>query len=539
LSKHLLPLIPSGLSVLQVVPDRDRIIIHARPRQTGSCCPDCATPSHQVHSRYQRTLADLPWQGRPVSLRVQARRFFCSAADCTRRTFSERLPDVVRPSARRSVRLADIQRHLGLALGGEAGARLARRLAMSTSADTLLRLVGGTGSIERGAVTPRVLGIDEWAWRRGRRYGTILVDLERNRVVDLLPDRQADTVAAWLRDHPGVEVVARDRADVYADGVRRGAPDAVHVLDRWHLLRNLGEAVQAIVGRHHAAIRTAAREVVAELAVAAHADRLATVKPTAAQSRSRQRHARWQARYEEAARLRAAGASISCIARTVGADPKTVRGWLRNGGPPSWQKPPRPTVLDPYRSSLEQRWREGCRNAAALWRELVGLGFEGRSRVVRAWATEQRRQRPAAPDNQDADVPAGVIWKPPSITRATRLVQADPATLAAPDRAFTERLLAHVDGLGEEIKLASRLGLILRKESQEDLDDWLNATEGTALATFATGLRKDLAAVKAALALPWTTGPVEGQINRLKMVKRTMYGRAGFQLLRHRVLEAA
>jgi transposase len=538
LSKHLLPLIPSGLSVLQVVPDRDRIIIHARPRQTGSCCPDCATPSHQVHSRYQRTLADLPWQGRPVSLRVQARRFFCSAADCTRRTFSERLPDVVRPSARRSVRLADIQRHLGLALGGEAGARLARRLAMSTSADTLLRLVGGTGSIERGAVTPRVLGIDEWAWRRGRRYGTILVDLERNRVVDLLPDRQADTVAAWLRDHPGVEVVARDRADVYADGVRRGAPDAVHVLDRWHLLRNLGEAVQAIVGRHHAAIRTAAREVVAELAVAAHADRLATVKPTAAQSRSRQRHARWQARYEEAARLRAAGASISCIARTVGADPKTVRGWLRNGGPPSWQKPPRPTVLDPYRSSLEQRWREGCRNAAALWRELVGLGFEGRSRVVRAWATEQRR-RPATPDNRDADVPAGVIWKPPSITRATRLVQADPATLSDPDRAFTERLLAHVDGLGEEIKLASRLGLILRKESQEDLDDWLNATEGTALATFATGLRKDLAAVKAALALPWTTGPVEGQINRLKMVKRTMYGRAGFQLLRHRVLEAA
>jgi transposase len=190
----------------------------------------------------------------------------------------------------------------------------------------------------------------------------------------------------------------------------------------------------------------------------------------------------------------------------------------------------------PYRPYLDQRWREGCRNAAALWRELVGLGFDGRSRVVRAWATEQRR-RPVALNDQD--VPARVTWKPPSITRATRLVQADPATLSDPDRAFTERLLAHVDGLAEDINLANRLGLILRKESKEDLDDWLNATEGTALATFATGLRKDLDAVKAALALPWTTGPVEGQINRLKMVKRTMYGRAGFQLLRHRVLEAA
>jgi transposase len=283
-----------------------------------------------------------------VTLRVQARRFVCSEARCSRRTFSECLPDVVRPSARRSVRLADIQRHLGLALGGEAGARLARRLAMSTSADTLLRLVSATGSIEREVATPRVLGIDEWAWRRGRRYGTILVDLERNRVVDLLPDRQADTVAAWLRDHPGVEIVARDRAGVYGDGVREGAPEAVHVLDRWHLLRNLSEAVQIIVGRHHAAIRKAAREVVSELAAAAHLDRIATVKPTARQIRSRQTHARWHARYDEASRLHAAGASISSMARRVGVDPKTVRGWLRNGGPPNWQKPPQRTVLDPY-----------------------------------------------------------------------------------------------------------------------------------------------------------------------------------------------
>src|SRR4051794_26796609 len=171
---------------------------------------------------------------------------------------------IARPSARRCERLADIQRQVALALGGEAGARLSARLALATSADTLLRLA--TSATRAEPPPPRVLGVDEWAWRKGRRYGTILVDLERKKVVDLLPDRDAGSFAAWLRDHPGVAVVARDRADVYADGARRGAPRAVHVADRWHLLRNLGDAVRTAVGAHHAAVRRARRGGVAERA---------------------------------------------------------------------------------------------------------------------------------------------------------------------------------------------------------------------------------------------------------------------------------
>jgi transposase len=431
--------------------------------------------------------------------------------------------------------LADIQqRHLGLALGGEAGARLAGRLALPTSADTLLRLVGKGAA--QPAPTPRVLGVDEWAWRRARRYGTILVDLERNRVVDLLPDRQTETFATWLRDHPGIEIVARDRADAYAEGARQGAPEAIHVADRWHLLRNLGDAVQGVVGRHHAAIRKAAQEVTTELTAAAHAERRASAPPTAAQMRSRQKHARWRARYEEVARLHEAGASISHISRVVGVDRKTVRGWLRNGGPPTWQKPPQPTVLDPYRHYLERRWSEGCHNAAALWRELVDLGFDGRPRVVRAWATQHRK---AVPDDRDVRAAQMATWKPPSITRIAMLLQSDATTLADNDRAFIDRLLAHADGLAAAIALAKRLAQILRKETTEDLEDWLQEAESTALASFAAGLCKDLDAVKAAVDLPWSTSPVEGQINRLKMLKRTMYGRAGFELLRQRVLQAA
>lgn len=331
-----------------------------------------------------------------MTLRIQARRRRCGNPDCRRQTFAERLDDSAPTAARRTRRLIDLQRYLGLALGGEVGARLATRLAIPVSAATLIRMARQLDRSPEPAPSPRVLGVDDWAWRRGRRSGSILVDLERNRVLDLLPDRQAATLGRWLRLRPGIEVIARDRARAYADGARQGAPGAVQVADRWHLLRNLGEAVQAVVERHHAAIRRIGRDVAAPCPVRAAPASSVPAMPSAAQRRREVGQSRRQARYEEAAQMYGAGASISDMARHLGADRNTLRGWLLAGAAPSWSRPRRGSALDPYGATLERRWTEGCHNAARLWRELVEAGYSGRPSTVRAWATERRRREPGA-----------------------------------------------------------------------------------------------------------------------------------------------
>ena len=238
-------------------------------------------------------------------------------------------------AARRTWRLGDLQHHLGLALGGEAGARLAQRLAIPTSPDTLLRMVRRDGCLREPGAAIRVLGVDDFAWRRGHRYGTVLVDLERNRVLDLLPDRAAETLATWLRAHPGIEVIARDRASAYAEGARHGAPKAVQVAGRWHMLRNLGDAVHAIAERHHATVRQVGREVMARFSSEKAVPAPEGPRPSAAARRAGAARSRRQARFEKAARLHAAGASISAIAGEIGANRKTLRRWIQSGAPPT------------------------------------------------------------------------------------------------------------------------------------------------------------------------------------------------------------
>jgi transposase len=334
-------------------------------------------------------------------------------------------------------------------------------------------------------------------------------------------------------------VVARDRAGAYADGIRQGAPEAVQVADRWHLLRNLGAAVQALADRHAGAVRRAARHAVeVQASAAANPSPVPAAAPRplgAAERASLASRARRQVRYEEAARLSAEGVPLRRIAILLGVERVTVRGWLRLGHAPLWQKPKGVSVLDPHRAFLEGRWAEGCRNAAQLWRELAARGFGGRPSTVRAWAAARR----ATPSSTSSPRAVVTKWQLPSRRGLARLLMAAPETLKEVERIFVAKLLEEAPDLAHALAAAKQLRAVLRREGEEDLDQALAAAEETALAGFAGSLRKDLAAVQAALQLPWSTSPVEGQINRIKTIKRTMYGRAGFTLLRARVLEVA
>jgi transposase len=532
-------LIPPGLHVEQVLPASDRITIVVTARQTTADCPTCQRTSGNVHSRYQRRLLDLPWQGRPVSLLMQARRFRCPNTACPRQTFTERVEGAVAAAARRTGRLEGLQRQVALTAGGEAGSRLARRLAMPASPDTMLRLIAKAHAQPRA--TPRILGVDDWALRRGHRYGTVLVDLDRHEVVDLLPDRQAGTLAAWLKRHPGVEVVARDRGGAYADGVRSGAPDARQVADRWHMLRNLGDAMRSAVEQHHTAIRRCARQVAAAIASEPSEDIPLTCmpRPTALERSRKAAYALRQARHDEAMGLLASGMPLSLAAAQMGIDRRTLQRWQEVGHAPWRERRPSGSILDPFREHLERRWSEGCGNARQLWRELVALGFAGSPTLVRTWTGRRRKADAAEGRASPKSAAKAPQWRPPSVYKLTRMLTSDLTELRRPDRLLCEMLLEQEPDLAAAVRAARRLAALLRKEETGNLADALGAMAGTPLARLGESLGRDAAAIQSALDLPWTTSPVEGHVNRIKMLKRAMYGRAGFHLLRQRVLLAA
>jgi transposase len=531
-------LLPKSLDLAldEVTIGATEVTVTVRATRTTAPCPLCDGQASRMHSRYRRTLADLPWSQHRVRLILRVRKFFCDTEACPRRIFTERLPDVVAPYARRTTRLTDLLRVLAFALGGEAGARVVDRLGLSASPATLLRLMRGTAPA--AAPTPRVLGVDDWAFRKGNRYGTILVDLEQHRVLDLLTERQADQFAAWLQQHPGVAVISRDRAQVYADGARRGAPDAVQVADRFHLLKNLGEALERLLLRERAAVRAAAGEAGVEpppLKTYGGDDRVPW--QARGEAASQQKHAPIIARYEEILRRHAAGAAIAHIAAAVGVSRRTVYRYLALDGPPERKRPHRSRhLLTPFEPYLRERWQAGCHTKSVLLRDVRAQGYRAGPRTVYRFLKQVEREE-TAPRATAVARPADV----PSPRHVASLLVQRPERLTDDDRAYLARLCDQTPGIARAYALATDFAAMLRERRGQDLDSWLTkakASDSKELAAYARGLETDYAAVKAALQECWSNGQTEGQVNKLKLVKRQMYGRANFDLLRLRVLHA-
>jgi transposase len=391
------------------------------------------------------------------------------------------------------------------------------------------------------------LGVDDWAWCKGQRYGTILVDLERHRVIDLLADRSAETLATWLKAHPGIEIVSRDRALEYINGISQGAPAAIQVADRWHLLRNLKDVLVGILEQNRACLYAAASEpeAVSEPTPIMEADSIPVALDTATLTKAEQRKAatreRRLARYQTVMNLREQGVETRAMARQLRMSRKTIKRYLTAGGFPEMaQRRKRKSVLDPYLPYLAQRWVAGCRNGAQLYREIAANGFTGSRPLVGRWAAKRRKEdpKPVAPHDPPAK-PKHRGIRPWSAQHAVWLLLKEPESLSAERRAALERMLAASATLRSAHGFAQTFIQIIRGRLAEALEPWLKAVVESKLPPltgFAGSLTKDINAVLAALSLPWSNGQVEGQVNRLKLIKRQMYGRAKFDLLRLRVL---
>jgi transposase len=546
---HLLP--PTrAVRLTEVTVEPEDVRLQLTTTAPAACCPRCAVPSSSVHSRYQRRLTDLPWGTRPVHLQLVVRKFICRNLHCPRRIFTERVPELVAPYARKTQRLIAALQALGVALGGQAGVRLAHRLRLPASRDTLLRLVR---RLPLPVIPPlQAIGVDDWAQRKRQRYGTIVVDLERHQPVALLYDREADTLATWLHAHPGITIIARDRLKAYRDGARAGAPQATQVADRFHLLQNLAEALDQVFSTHGKVLKAVSDARSRAPVVQPDGQTAVLVPPSMptpqAQTRAAQRRARRLATYEQVWTLHRQGWSNRAIAQQLGIGRMTV---VRSLQAPTFPERKGHTttgrsVLTPYTERLLKRWNAGCREALQLFRDLRRHGYTGSYPTVARYVQRLRqaqglRPREPHPGHGLPLVMAG-RHKPLTTRRVTRLVLKRSEQRTDADTQLMAQLQTQHPDVAVAIDLAQDFCTIVREHQVDRFDHWLARAVASSVAPlqrFATGLHADYEAVKAGLRLPWSNGPVEGHINRLKMLKRQMFGRAKLDLLSRRFLRAA
>jgi transposase len=507
-------LVPRGFVVECATRDGDGFVIAVRGAATVCRCPMCGGVCSRVHSQYRRRLRDLPAAGARIRLILRTRRFFCDAQACGRRIFAERF-ETIEPRARRTSRLDDVVHCLAIALGGRPAASLSRRLNVEVSNDTLLRMVRRRGP--RSFPPPSIVGIDDWAWRRNHRYGTLVCDLERRATVALLPDREPATAEAWLAQQSQICVVARDRGGGYAVAAHRALPHAIQVADRWHLMENASGAFLDAVRKSMQQIRTAMGSTVINPSLLTFAEKL-----------QYEGYVRREETNAVILSLSEQGIAIKEIVRRTGYSRGLIRKILRGQRSDIFRV--RQSSLDPYLPWLDEQWAAGCRNGAALWRVLRLRGFQGCLRVVSEWSARRKKSERADP---------AALARAPSARTVARLLTVGRERLSKAETITVAAIESRVALLVEAREIILEFQGIIRRKALAELDTWISKARSSLVAAFANGVSKDKAAIEAAIALSWSNGQTEGQICKLKLVKRQMYGRGNIDLLQARVIGLA
>ena len=510
-----LPL-PASLQIERVESTATTLQIFVRSCRDDACCPDCHHASTRARSSYRRSLTDLPITGQQVTVVVRVRRFVCQHTDCPRRIFAEQFPTWAAPRVRSTLRHMRTVVLLECATSGAQGTRLAQELALRTSPSQLNRWIRALPTPPQAAST--VVGIDDWSLRRGQRYGTIVVDLERHRMMDLIAERTADGTAAWLRAHPFVQVVSRDRGGSYAEGVRHCGRPMQQIADRWHLLKNLGDALE------HLAARLQWGTLLAETLPPLTADVPVSVMPLPA---TLPLSPRQQERHAAIVQLHETGMSTRAMSRHLQLSRATVRRYVQ-GYQTQRARHPRASVLDPYRTVIFAQWQAGA-NAATIYQTIRAQGYVGQRSILRRLIHQWRQEGVSPTPRPRQRSPRDVRWL---LARASE-------RLTEEERAQRLTLLGASHEALATFRLYHRFWAMLRDRTPQGLLLWLEQAERTTLPelrAFAAGVRRDLHAVQNGFREPWSQGMVEGFITKLKLVKRQLYGRAKLDLLQQHLL---
>lgn len=541
-------LLPKGLNLESLSIESGRVSIQVASGTRRSLCPVCGCGTSRVHSRYSRTVSDLPWHGISVKFKVCVRRFFCDVATCERRIFCERLTEIA-ARARKTSRLEEALLAIVFELGGRAGARLAEELGLVVGRDALLRRAKRSPLPDGEKV--RVIGVDDFAFKRGHTYGTVLVDLERHKVVDLLPESSQNSLVAWLRQHPEIEFAARDRSHIYREALAKGSPEAVQVTDRWHLLHNLAQTLENFLLQKQLVLRKAAMPGTEPEDRSSRAFGSGPIMPNRPRNHdrkveeaARKRYERLVQQWKDIRRLYLAGADLRHICRQLGISARTVYRYKDLTEPPPRRAYKRKkSVLDPYVPYLVKRWNEGCHNGKKLYREIREQGYQNSEEICARFTAQLRCAE--AQGKPLSSVPrarkSSVAGLSPTSKNVAALFMRREEKLNEEQKEYLKKLGEADETLADARRLTQEFNDMVRNLEGEKLDEWLEkaaACGAPAMRRFATGLRKDLPAVRTRLTEEWSNGPVEGFVHKLKLLKRQGYGRAGFDLLRARMLAA-